>query len=72
MFAFLDDHSRLVTAGRWAFAEDSVRLTAALRPALEARGIPGTIYVDYADLWVMPTLARMVPPGAGCPPARSA
>ena len=46
LFAFLDDHSRLVTAARWAFAEDSVRLSAALRPALESRGIPGIIYVD--------------------------
>lgn len=32
LFAFLDDHSRLVTAARWAFAEDAVRLSAALRP----------------------------------------
>ena len=58
LFAFLDDHSRLVTAGRWAFAEDSVRLTAALRPALEARGIPGTIYVDNGSAFVDESLAR--------------
>lgn len=58
LFAFLDDHSRLVTAGRWAYAEDSVRLTAALRPALEARGIPGTIYVDNGSAFVDESLAR--------------
>lgn len=58
LFAFLDDHSRLVTAARWAFAEDSVRLTAALRPALEARGIPGTIYVDNGAAFADESLAR--------------
>lgn len=46
LFAFLDDHSRLVTAARWAFAEDAVRLSAALRPALQTHGIPDSVYVD--------------------------
>jgi putative transposase len=58
LFAFLDDHTRLVTAARWAYAEDSVRLTAALRPALEARGIPGTIYVDNGSAFVDESLSR--------------
>ena len=58
LFAFLDDHARLVTAGRWAFAEDTVRLSAALRPALQAHGIPESVYVDYADIRSMPTLLR--------------
>ena len=58
LFAFLDDHSRLVTAGRWAFAEDSVRLTAVLRPALEARGIPGVCYVDNGSAFVDASLSR--------------
>lgn len=58
LFAFLDDHSRLVVAARWAFAEDSVRLTAALRPALEARGIPGTVYVDNGSAFADESLAR--------------
>ena len=58
LFAFLDDHARLVTAGRWAFAEDTVRLSAALRPALQTHGIPESIYVDYANIRIMPTLLR--------------
>ncbi len=58
LFAFLDDHSRLVVAARWAFAEDSVRLTAALRPALESRGVPGTVYVDNGSAFVDESLAR--------------
>ena len=39
LFAFLDDHSRAVTGHRWGFAGDTVRLAAALRPALAARGV---------------------------------
>ena len=46
LFAFLDDHSRAVVGHRWGFAEDTVRLAAALRPALSARGVPQYIYVD--------------------------
>ena len=42
-------------AARWGYFEDSVRLAAALRPALAARGVPDAIYVDYADPPVMPT-----------------
>lgn len=58
LFAFLDDHSRLVVAARWAFAEDSVRLSAALRPALQSRGIPGTVYVDNGSAFADESLAR--------------
>src|SRR5580658_1997813 len=36
LFAFIDDHSRAVMAARFGFAEDAVRLAAALRPALAA------------------------------------
>lgn len=63
LFAFLDDHSRMVVAARWAFAEDTVRLAAALRPALEARGIPEGIYVDngsaFSDASLMRICARL-------------
>ena len=40
LFAFLDDHSRLVTGHRFGYAEDTVRLAAALKPALSARERP--------------------------------
>jgi hypothetical protein len=49
LFAFLDDHSRAVMAARWGYFEDSVRLAAALRPALAARGVPSRIYVLVLD-----------------------
>jgi putative transposase len=58
LFAFLDDHSRAIVGHRWGFAEDTVRLAAALRPALAARGVPDYVYVDYADPGVMPTPVR--------------
>ena len=54
LFGFLDDHSRLLVGYRFGFSEDTVRLAAALRPALAARGVPAGIYVDYADLTTMP------------------
>src|SRR5665811_1989548 len=59
LFAFVDDHSRLVTAARWAFAEDAVRLGAALRPALQTHGIPGSVYVDNGSAFVDASLSRI-------------
>lgn len=57
LFAFLDDHSRLITGHRFGYAEDTVRLAAALRPALGTRGVPDRIYVDngssFVDSWLL-------------------
>lgn len=57
LFAFLDDHSRAATGYRFGFAEDTVRLAVALRPALASRGVPESIYVDngscYVDSWLL-------------------
>jgi putative transposase len=57
LFAFLDDHSRLATGYRFGYAEDTVRLAAALRPALAARGVPRAVYVDngsaFVDAWLL-------------------
>ena len=63
LFAFLDDHSRAVMAARFGFAEDTIRLAAALRPALASRGVPGHVYVDngsaFADAWLLRACARL-------------
>jgi putative transposase len=63
LFAFLDDHSRLLVGHRWGHAEDTVRLAAALRPALAARGVPRAIYVDngsaYVDNWLLRACAKL-------------
>ena len=57
LFAFIDDHSRLITGHRFGHAEDTVRLAAALRPALASRGVPDRIYVDngsaFVDAWLL-------------------
>jgi putative transposase len=57
LFAFIDDHSRAVMAARFGFSEDTVRLAAALRPALAARGVPESVYVDngsaFTDSWLL-------------------
>jgi putative transposase len=57
LFAFLDDRSRAVMAARFGFSEDTVRLAAALRPALASRGVPASVYVDngsaFVDSWLL-------------------
>jgi len=63
LFAFLDDHSRAVTGHRWGLAEDTVRLAAALRPALASRGVPDHVYVDngsaFVDAWLLRACAKL-------------
>lgn len=63
LFAFIDDHTRLIVGHRWGFAEDTVRLAAALRPALAARGVPTSVYVDngsaFVDAWLLRACAKL-------------
>jgi putative transposase len=63
LFAFLDDHSRLAVGYRFGYAEDTVRLAAALQPALAARGVPATVYVDngsaYVDSWLLRACGKL-------------
>ena len=58
LFAFIDDNSRALVGYRWAHSEDSVRLAAALRPALAARGVPHRIYVDNGSAFCDAQLLR--------------
>lgn len=63
LFAVLDDHSRLCVGYRFGFAEDTVRLAAALQPALAARGVPASIYVDngsaFVDAWLLRACGKL-------------
>jgi putative transposase len=63
LFAFIDDHSRAVPGYRWGYAEDTVRLAAALRPALASRGVPEAVYVDngsaFIDAWLLRACAKL-------------
>ena len=78
LFAFIDDHSQLITGHRFGHAEDTVRLAAALRPALASRGVPERIYVDngsaFADAWPLRACAvlgvKLTHPTPGRPQGR--
>jgi putative transposase len=63
LFAFLDDHSRLITGYRFGYAEDTVRLGVALQPALASRGVPQSVYVDngsaFVDAWLLRACAKL-------------
>jgi len=58
LFAFIDDHSRAIVGYRWGLSEDTVRLEAALRSALAARGLPQRAYVDNGSAFVSKQLLR--------------
>lgn len=58
LFAFIDDHSRALVGYRWGLSEDTVRLEAALRTALAARGLPRAVYVDNGSAFVSSQLLR--------------
>ena len=58
LFAFIDDHSRYMVAGRWAYAEDTARLEIALKPALQAYGLPDHVYVDNGSAFKDRVLAK--------------
>jgi len=63
LFAFIDDHSRALMGYRFGYAEDTVRLATALRPALACRGVPEAIYVDngsaFVDAWLLRACAKL-------------
>jgi putative transposase len=58
LFAFLDDHARLLTGYRWVTAEDTVRAEAALRAGLASRGVPQAVYLDNGSPFVSAQLLR--------------
>ncbi|HYY79895.1 MAG TPA: DDE-type integrase/transposase/recombinase [Actinomycetes bacterium] len=78
LFCFIDDHSRAVMGARFGYHEDTVRLAAALRPALAARGVPEQVYVDngspFVDSWLLRACAvlgiRLVHSTPGRPQGR--
>jgi putative transposase len=58
LFGFIDDHSRLLVGYRWGLAEDTLRLEAALRAGLAARGVPTALYVDNGSAFASKQLER--------------
>ena len=58
LFAFIDDCSRALVGYRWGLSEDTVRLEAAFRLALAARGVPRAAYLDNGSAMVSKQLLR--------------
>lgn len=58
LLAFIDDHSRALVGYRWAHAEDTLALAAALRHGLASRGIPTVVYLDNGSAMVSKQLLR--------------
>lgn len=58
LFAFIDDHSRLIPGWRWGLSEDILRLEVALRAGLGSRRIPKAIYVDNGSPFISTQLER--------------
>jgi putative transposase len=58
LFGIIDDHSRALVGYRWTTSEDTLRLEAALRAALSARGVPKMLYVDNGSPFVSRQLER--------------
>jgi putative transposase len=58
LFAFIDDHSRAFVGYRWGFAEDTLRLEAAMRAGMASRGVPHSIYLDNGSAMVSRQLLR--------------
>src|SRR6266511_890521 len=54
----INDHSRALVGYHWAHAEDTLRLEAALRAALAARGIPKLLYADNGAAFASSHLER--------------
>jgi putative transposase len=52
LLAFIDDHSRALVGYRWTLAEDTLRLSAALRAGVASRGVPRAILVDHGAAFV--------------------
>jgi len=58
LFAFIDDHSRLLAGYRWATREDVLNASRALRLGIAARSLPESVYVDNGSPFVSGQLLR--------------
>ncbi|MCB9742641.1 MAG: DDE-type integrase/transposase/recombinase [Alphaproteobacteria bacterium] len=51
LYAFLDDHSRVLLAGRWSFKGDLPALELVFREALRRNGVPRRVYYDNGAVY---------------------
>jgi len=55
----VDDFSRLLIHGRWVTDQNTRAGQEVLRAAIQRRGLPVQLHVDYADPGIMPTSVRV-------------
>ena len=60
LFAFLDDHSRLLLYGRFGFKEDLPHLELVFRRALQKWGVPRRVYYDNGQVYRAVHMRRIV------------
>jgi transposase InsO family protein len=60
LFAFLDDHSRLVLDGRFSFRENLPALELVFRRAVQKWGIPRRVYYDNGQVYRAEHMAQIV------------
>jgi len=58
LFAWIDDHSRLLTAFKWVRREDTIRCLEVLRAGIQTFGIPESVYLDNGAPFVDGQLNR--------------
>ncbi len=59
LFAFLDDHSRLIVGSRWDFKQDQPTMELVLRRALQRCGLPKRIYTDNGSVYRARHMAKV-------------
>jgi transposase InsO family protein len=60
LYAFLDDHSRLILAGRFHFSEKLPHLELVLRDSIRAWGLPKRLYYDNGAVYRSRHMAQVV------------
>ena len=51
LFAFIDDHSRLLVGGRWDFRQDQPTMELVFRRSLQRHGKPTRVYTDNGSVY---------------------
>ncbi len=64
LFLLVDDFSRLLVHARWVPEQTARAGQEVLRAAIQRRGLPEKLYVDYADIRIMP-ISVVIPGPAG-------
>ncbi len=59
LFAFIDDHSRLLVGGRWAFRQDQPTMELVFRRSLQRHGKPKRCYTDNGSVYRARHMAKV-------------